>query len=142
MPSREDLAYAVALGFTPAGGTEVVIGDVYTLGAPEVSRDAVDNTKLDAPGRFRQYMKGMLEGGEMSLQVANDTAEVGLAALLADLTGPGVGTVSITWLDGFAMSFPGFVTKFQPATDAAGKDAADLTIKVAGQITFTLETAA
>lgn len=120
----------------------VAIAEIKELGGISLSRDAIEKTHHGSPDAWREFLKGLKDGGEVSMVInydpaaATHNATTGLLADFADDTTiddydivfPDVGTT--TW------SFPGFITEFEAVPDLEDLLTANVTIKVAGKPTL------
>lgn len=118
----------------------VSIFEVVDLGGPSLSRDAVEKTHHKSPNRWREFIKGLKDGGEISITIQYDpqnATHAYSAGLLADFANDTSNpTYSVVFPDGTTWTLPGFVTGFEPAPELDDMFTADVTIKVAGQPTL------
>lgn len=120
---------------------DVAIAEVKDVSGPGLSRDAVEKTHHGSPNMWREFIKGLKDGGEITFTVnydpsaATHSVATGIPSDFADdIT---ISTISITWPDGTTVwSFPGIVTDFEPNPQLDDMFEADITIKVAGEPTL------
>jgi len=75
------MAGATGIGLVlTSGGTPVA--DVYNIGGPSMSRNAIDNTTFDNIDGFRSYFTGLRDGGTLTFDIIFTKA--GYTAILAD----------------------------------------------------------
>ncbi len=104
-------------------------GELTEVGGPSLSRDTVDTTHMLSPDEWREFIAGLKDGGEVTLTVHFDPAEIPPIESAK-------GTVTITWPDGTPWSFDGIVTAYEPAAPVDDKMVASITIKVSGKVNF------
>lgn len=120
----------------------VEIAYVTNIGGPGFSRNTIDATHHKSPAMWAQFIKGIKDGGEVSLDLNFDPANAthnAATGVLADFEDDvNISNWVITFPDtaGTQWSFPGIVTGFEPAEPFDDKLSASVTIKVAGQPTL------
>jgi len=125
------------------GGPEVftTIAELLDVDGPEMSVDSVEATHQQSPNYWREFIPGLIDGGEVSFDLnhnpdnATQDATVGLAADLKNRTVRNFKVVfpspsSKEW------TFPAFVTEFSPAGPVADRQTASVTLKVSGEPTL------
>jgi len=124
-------------------GQENAIGQVLSVSGPSVTAATIDVT--DISGTSKTFIAGMIDGGEISLEVSYDPdTEDGnrhtdlTTDMLTGATGTGW---QIEWSDGSKVSAGGIVTSFSASASIDDKVTASFTIKVTGAVTFTPDTA-
>lgn len=114
------------------------IGEVIDPGTLSASRDTVDATHTTSANRFREFIGGMRDGGELSFTVAMVPEGSAYAELWNDLkdnTAVGyrwaipnaAGTANYYWY------FNGFVTSIASAVPLEDRMTAAVTIKITGE---------
>lgn len=138
------LGYGTEISWDPAGGvTFEAIAQVYDIVPPSIARDSVEATAHDSPDAWREFIKGLKDGGEVTCSLIWDPAlgthggANGLYSDFAeDVTIPNWRIV-FPDADTTTLTFKGFVTAFPIITPLDDKMTADCTIKVAGKPTLT-----
>jgi predicted secreted protein len=108
------------------------VGEVTNITPPSDAVDAVDATHMQSPGRTREFIAGLSDPGECSIEqnfVPGSDAEVRLRAIKA------AGTRAkwrITWPNAVSWRFTGFITGIEATAPVDDKMAATVTIKVTG----------
>lgn len=104
--------------------------EVTSITPPGYSRDAIDATHTESPDRFREYIAGLMDAGEVELDLnfVPTVADAIIAALLAgkrnyQLLFPGV----LTW------TFAAICTAYTPSAPVDDKMTATATFKVSGK---------
>lgn len=119
-------------GASPGGFFD--LGEVTNVTPPNESVDQVDATHMQSPGRTREFIQGLIDPGEMSLDLnhipGSDTDDFVVAWRVSGETR----NVRITYPNNATETFPAFVLGYAPQADVADKMAATLTLKVAGAI--------
>ncbi len=127
-------------GATP---TEVftTVAEVTEIGGPSLEMESVDMTSHDSPDGWKEYVGGLLDGGEVSLSLnylpahATHDASTGMLKDMQDrtlrnfqLVFPDTG--STTW------AFSALITGFEPAAPHDDKLGADVALKISGKPTL------
>ena len=129
-----------AVETAPGSGSYFELGEVTNVTPPNQSVDQVDVTHMQSTGRYREFIQGLTDPGEMSVEInyvpGGDT-ELFIAAWRASgatrsskITYPATVPAPAGAID----TFPTFVLGFTPTTGVADKYAATLNLKVAGAI--------
>lgn len=133
-----------------AGSLKTEISSVYTtiaqvrdINGPNMSRDTVEVSSRDSTGQAKEYLAGMLENGEVTIDIVYDpdtqthsaSSAGGLATLLTAGT---LNNFRVSFADTTATTatFAGLVTSFQPTMPLNGAQTASVTLKISGQITW------
>lgn len=118
------------------------IAEVTDITPPGVSRDSVEVTHHQSPARYREFIKGLLDAGEVSFTInyiPDNTTHNNALGLLSDFTNNAtIDTWTLVFpnVAGTTWTFPAFVTKFDPKAPIDDKLSADITLKVSGQPTL------
>jgi len=117
------------------GGTTV--GNIISISGPEQARDSVDKSTMDSTAKWREFIPGMLDGGEISFDVNYDGTTI--ASLLNScLAATAALEVIVTFADGTsAWTCDAFMTKLGHAIPFDDKITQSVTIKAAGTPTHT-----
>jgi predicted secreted protein len=62
-------------------GSFSVIGSVTEISGPSREREAIEVTAHDSPDQYREFVKGLKDGGEVSLTINYDPNDAGHEAL-------------------------------------------------------------
>lgn len=117
------------------------VAEITDIGGPDLARDSIEVTHHQSPNAWREKIKGLKDGGEVSITInyipTNATHNVA-AGLLGDFAVNTLSTWSIVWPDTGATtwSFPGFISAFSPKAPIDDKLSADITITITGQPTL------
>jgi predicted secreted protein len=113
--------------------------EVTGITPPAMSRDTVDATHEESPDAWREFIAGLKDGGEVSLELNFVPGGSAAAALMAELNldGP-LAKINrqIVFPDGSYFAFAGILTGFEPDAPIDDKMAASATFKVSGKPTL------
>jgi hypothetical protein len=126
MPTNVGIGYQMTFGIFN-GVSYVPVAEVTMATPPQYSRDAIEATHMGSPNAFREYIPGLLDAGEATIEINYVPAAVDpiLTAMRA-----GLGQFRITYPNGTTYTFSGIITAYTPETPMDGKLAATITIKV------------
>jgi predicted secreted protein len=129
---------------TTTPGTFTPVAQIRNLSGPTMGSDALDVSSHDSPNFDRQFLQGMKDPGEVTLELIFDPADATQAGApdadsLLDLYVRGVqNTFRITWSDTGATiwEFTAFVQSYE--TDGPFDDVltASVTLKLSGSLNF------
>ncbi|MGH3933639.1 MAG: phage tail tube protein [Pseudonocardiaceae bacterium] len=116
--------------------TFTAIANVSSLGGPEMERETYDVTAHDSPDGWREFVGGLKDGGEVSLEVYYDPDDHDF--LIADFGDNNARDYKVVWPQGLGTwSFKAFMTGFSPEAPVDDKLAAEVTFKVTGKPVIT-----
>lgn len=128
-----DIGFGVVVrcGGSPAATTAtIVMGHVYNVTPPELSRDGVDVTASDSPNRMKEFIPGLWTAGDLTFDMALDLDNVEQTEL-TEMIGE---TNSRLWEIGFPMlgnqgiTFKGWLKAVSSATPLEDKLVRSVTI--------------
>ncbi len=127
-------------GGTP---TEVftTVAEVSNIGGPSLTLDAIEITHHSSPDGWREYIGGLLEGGEVSLDVNfNPTGATHsyTSGLIKDMVNRTVRNFQLVFpnVGATTWTFAALVTSFEPSEPIDDKLSASITLKVTGKPTL------
>ncbi|MEM7416787.1 MAG: phage tail tube protein [Gemmatimonadota bacterium] len=137
-------AKGIELQIGDGGGTEVftAIAQVRDVGGPGLSMDTIDVTHHGSADHWREFVAGLKDAGEVSLELLFDPTETthrdASGGLLDDMDNRVLrnfqlqfpDTAQTTW------SFAAFVTGFNPSAPHDGALTAAVTLKISGEPTL------
>jgi len=129
-------AGATGIGLALTAAT-VKIADIYNIGGPSMSRNAIDNTTFDNTSKFRTYFTGLRDGGTVTFDVIFTKA--GYTALLGHFNTDATIAYVLTMpaaADAAVISFSGMVTDMPLTVPLDDKITVSVTIKVVGAVTI------
>lgn len=121
----------------------VAIAEVTDISPPGLTRDTYEVSHHTSPNRWKEFRKGLKDGGEVTFTInylpANSThnASTGVLSDFADDVTVSTWDIVFPTTGSPVWSFPGIVTAFTPLAPRAEGMRADVTLKVAGQPSFT-----
>lgn len=120
-----------------ASPTEVftTVAEVTSITPPGMSRDAIDATHEESPDAWREFIGGLKDGGETSLELNFVPGSATTALLLAEIEAP-AGNKQIVFTTGEIFSFKALCTNFEPEAPLDDKMVASVTYKVTGKPTL------
>ncbi len=116
------------------GSTWTAVSEITNINGPQVTRDTVEATTLDSTAGFREFISGLRDGGNVTLNM-NFTA-AGYDLLNGDLMTDTVQTYRVVLPDEvYTFTFNAFVTELAMG-DISPDDRvqADCTLKITGEV--------
>lgn len=139
MTTSATIGYGTAFkrgdGASPEAFT--ALAEVIDLGGPEMSKDTVDATHMASPSRYREFISGLRDGGEVSVMVNFVPGNTTFANALTDFDADVTRNYQIVWADGSTLEFAGHMTGPAVTQPIDDKMTATFTYKVDGKPTFT-----
>jgi len=123
---------------------ETAVGNIISISGPNEARDSVDISTMDSTTKFREFIPGMLDTGEVTVELNYDGTAAGTANYLNTWKTNTAATVLITLYNGTvtsSFSSSGFITALGHAIPFDGKVTQSLGLKFTGSPTYTDETA-
>ena len=122
-------------GITLSGGTSGTIGKITSLSTSGISRDSIDTSSCDSSDKWRTFVSGMIDAGEISGTIRFDKAEINrVVGAMTAVTE----TWTITLPDTSTLACSGFMTSGFAMTGEFENDiTSDFTLKLTGNPTFT-----
>ena len=73
--------HGATLTFAPTTATAstTAIGNIISFSGPDQSRDSIDKSTMDSTNKWREFINGMLDAGEVTFDVNYDGAASGTA---------------------------------------------------------------
>ncbi|QBF32145.1 phage tail tube protein [Thalassococcus sp. S3] len=118
-------------------GTESV-GEVTSIGPPSLSRDTIDATHMESPGKWREFIAGLKDGGEVSCDIQSKPSTAAYQAMVADFDNDDPVAYAIEFPDGSKWSFSAFITGMETSDPLEDKIETSATFKITGQPVFTV----
>lgn len=116
----------------------VSVGEVTDITPPSATVDQVDVTHMQSPNRRREFIDGLVDGGECSFTlnyVPNSAGDVLLRGILATPVGESrVRSIQITYPNGAIDTFDGNLQSYEPTLPTDDKATATVTFKVTGDV--------
>jgi tail tube protein len=116
----------------------VAMSEVKSITPPSMTVDQVEVTHMQSPNRFREFISGLLDGGEVSFEmnfIPGNVSDDRLFELLNLPTGvTRRRAMRISYPNGVTWSFNGEVTGYEPDVPFDDAMTATVTVKVSGAI--------
>jgi predicted secreted protein len=117
----------------------VQMAEVKSITPPSINVDQVEVTHMQSPGQFREFISGLMDGGEASFEmnfIPGATSDDRLFELLNLPTGVSRRrAMRISYPNGVTWSFNAEVTGYEPTVPFDDAMTATVTVKVSGGIT-------
>lgn len=130
------IGFGTKYGIRRAGGPLVQIAEVLNVTPGEATADRVDATHMLSPGRRREYIGGLIDNGEASLEInwiPGNPTDVLLRELMS--TGETAEHV-ITFNNGVTVEFEAVVTGFGKVIPIDDRMTATVGVAVSGEETW------
>lgn len=112
------------------------IAEVVSITPPQMSKDTPDATHLGSPDGYREFISGLRDAGEVSLELNYVPSDATQALLRTDFDADTSRSYRITFPDASTITFDGFVTALSPSVPLDDKMALSVTLKVTGKPVF------
>lgn len=119
-----------------SGGTMTAVAQVNSISGPGLARDTIDVTDMDSTERWREFVGGLKDGGEVSLDVSFDPDHADVTNWLADINTDTAGYYQIVFPDTTSWGFSALMTGFEPSDPMEDKMTATVTYKITGKPAF------
>ena len=131
-------AQGTTLKFTPAGGTQVVVGKLTSVGEIAPEAEEVDITTLESTGGYREYMQGFRDSGELEITGFHDADDAGQSALRTAFASGASGAFEVKFPDDTAVTFSGFIKSHTiGSAEVDGAIGFGAMIRISGAVTVT-----
>ena len=113
------------------------LGEVTAINGFELSKDTVDATHMGSPDRYREFISGLRDGGEVSVELNFVPDGTAITNAFTDFDADVARNYQIVWADTSDFEFSGICTGISTAVPVDDKMSATFTYKVTGKPTFT-----
>lgn len=128
-------AFATQLERSDNGDTFTAIANVTSFSGPEMERDTYDTTAHDSPNQYREFVGGLINAGEFSIEVNYDPADHD--TLVEDFEDDVARGYRLTFPGGAMWEFQAWLTGFAAEAPVDDKLSAELTFQLTGKPTIT-----
>lgn len=126
------------LKFTPAGGSQVAVGRLSSVGEIQSDSDELDVTTLESEGGYREYIQGLRDCGEVELTGYHDAGDAGQKAIRNAYAGGKSGAFLVEFPDGSKVNFSGFVKSHTiGSAEVDGAIGFGAVVRISGPVTVT-----
>lgn len=115
--------------------TFTTLAEVTGITPPSIARDTVDATHMQSPDKWREFVMGLKDGGEVSVEM--NYTKANMAAVMAEFDSDVIKDRRIVFPDGSVWDFAAGCTGFEPEAPVDDKIVASATFKVSGKPVFT-----
>lgn len=126
---------------TTGSGSFAVIANVSDLSGPSRAREAIEVTAHDSPDQYREFVKGLKDGGEVTITINYDPGNATHADLDADFEEDDLRDYQVIVLPGEAdehtWQFSGLITSIGDEFPVDDRMEREVTFKVSGKPTLT-----
>ncbi|MFC8012203.1 phage tail tube protein [Streptomyces cinereoruber] len=126
---------------TTGSGSFAVIANVTDISGPSRSREAIEVTAHDSPNKYREFIKGLKDGGEVEITLNYDPAAATHAALDADFEEDDLRDYQVVILPGeldeHTWEFSALITDLGDEYPTEGQMERTATFKISGKPTLT-----
>lgn len=132
MTGMDGFGTALARG-NGAAPTEVFtnIAGVTNISGPGITRETFETTGHDSPGGYREFVGGLKDAGEVSLDVNYQPSVHDV--FVEDLDDENPRNYNLVFPDGTEWAFPAIMTNFEVSAPFDDKLTATVTFKVTGK---------
>lgn len=121
-------------------GSFVLVANVTDISGPSRSREAIEVTAHDSPNKYREFIKGLKDGGEVELTLNYDPSNATHAALDADFEEDDLRDYQVIILPGEAdehtWAFSALITDLGDEYPTEGQMERTATFKISGMPTL------
>ncbi|MEU0584588.1 phage tail tube protein [Streptomyces sp. NPDC006132] len=122
-------------------GSFIAIANVSDISGPERSREAIEVTAHDSPDQYREFVKGLKDGGEVTITINYDPGNTTHSALDGDFDEKDLRDYQVVILPGdpdeHTWDFTGMITDLGDAFPHDDKMEREVTVKISGKPTLT-----
>lgn len=137
----EDAATGFGIDFQSGNGADpevfATIGEIVDVTPPNVSRDTVEVTHSKSPDKFREFIGGLRDGGEASVDVHWNPSSAKVAELYADLEVDTPKNYRVLFPDTANFTVAALITGIEPSTPIDDRMVCTVSFKVSGKPVLT-----
>lgn len=109
-----------------------LVAELTNITGPSISVDPIDVTSHDTADKFREFVAGLKDGGEISVEGNLVSASQG-NVIMDNIVSGTVVAVVVTFPSGITFTAQGFATGFEPGAPHDDKLSFSATIKITGK---------
>lgn len=117
----------------PGTGTYATLAEVTSVTPPNLQRDTIDATHMLSTERYREFIAGLRDGGECSIEMNFVPGGSAMTFLLADFASNSAVPYKIVFPNSQAWTFDAFVTDIGPEAPLDDKMVNSITFKITGK---------
>jgi predicted secreted protein len=117
----------------------ITVGEITSITMPGIARDAVDATHSESTQKWREFIAGLKDGGEVSAELNFVPGSTGMTRLLAQLDQDELSSCKITLptTPAYEWQFDAILTGLESEAPVDDKMTATVTFKVSGKPVLT-----
>lgn len=115
-----------------SGTSSTAVAGVTSIGGPDLQGETIDITDMDSTNGFMEFLPGLVDGGEVELEMNYTKAETALVHALWRTTG----SYKIVFSDSSNWAFTGFMTGLSNEAPHDDRVQASTSWKISGKPTF------
>jgi hypothetical protein len=108
------------------------VAEVFDITPPSLAREVIDTSDALPPSSWREFMPGMKDGGELSVEL-NFVPGAAFASLEAEMATSMIAHRRLLFPNGASYPFYAFVTGMQPKTPITDRMTVAAKFKVSGE---------
>lgn len=129
MATSGSIAYGATLTLDTAA-----IGEITNIGGIELTADTVEMTSHDSADRYREFLQGLRDGGEITIEGNHDPVDAGQVEIMTQFELDAPSEAVFTMADGSSWTADTIVTAYKPGdAPVDGKIAFSATLKITGK---------
>ncbi len=138
MATEAAIGYGTTIEVETAAGSDTFteLGEITSVTPPEDTVDQIDVTHMGSPGRRREYISGLIDGGEGSFDLNWVPGAATHDFIVAWQAAGDTRDLRITYPNNARETFPAFPTGFSRTAPVDDKMTGTLTVKQAGETTW------
>lgn len=138
MATQAAIGHGSSFSHGDGGSPEVftAFAEVVNITPPAFVRDVVDATHMASPEKWREFVGGLRDPGEVSITMNFIPGGPGQDAVLAGFTADAVGNYRVSYPNGEVWNFAAWCVGFAPEDPLDGKMAATARFKLSGKPLF------
>lgn len=112
------------------------VAEATSITPPGPSRDAIDVTHMESAEKWREFIAGLKDGGEVEIEMNFVPGSASTDLILAQFDTDTVGNKQVVFTTGEVWSFAALCTDFAPEAPVDDKMSATATFKISGKPTL------
>jgi hypothetical protein len=137
MSSNARAAYGTLLkyGAGTSPETYTTLADVTNIGGPGLKMETLETTEHQSDSGFKEFAGGLIDGGEVKLELNFIPGATGLVQLQTDMYARTKRNFRVVWAGSPVVNwdFAALISGIEPAAPVDGKLAVSITLKVSGK---------
>jgi predicted secreted protein len=131
------IGYGATVYLDNAAGTLTLLGEPTSIEPYGYAVDTVESTHMTSTSAHREYIAGLADVGEASVEFNHDQHSATDILIRAAMLDRAVRTFKVVWADAANFACECFVTAYSPGTITPdGKMSSSMTVKFTGVPTF------